>query len=91
MITRVYTGAISALEMTVHTPTEDIHTLLDGTDTELLIVDKVSGFSKMLLSELDVEDDPDQTEVELGDWLVRIGDDVFVYEPETFYETFSFE
>lgn len=91
MITRVYTGAIAALEMAVYTPTQCVKDLLDGTDTELLIVDKVSGFAKMLLSELDVEDDPDQTEVELGDWLVRIGDDVFVYEPETFHETFSFE
>lgn len=89
MITRVYTGAISALEMTVYTPTQCVKDLLDGTDTELLFVDKVSGFSKMLLSEIG-EADPDEVEVELGDWLVRIGDDVFVYEPETFHETFDF-
>lgn len=90
MILQVYTGAIAALEITVHTPTDSIHELLDGTDTELLIIDKPSGFSKMLLTELD-EADPDDVEVELDDWLVRIGDDVFVYEPETFYNTFSFD
>lgn len=90
MITAVTVGAIAALEITVYTPTACVHEILDGTDTELLIVDKPSGFSKMLLSEIDVEDDPDQVEVELGDWLVRIGDDVFVYEPETFHNTFDF-
>lgn len=87
MIMQVTAGMMAALELNSHTPRLLIDQILDGSDMELAIF-RTDGKVSMVLRETDVAG-PDEVDVELGDFLVRIGDDVFVYEPETFYKTFD--
>ena len=70
---------IAALQITVDTARTDVSNLLFSTPYDLNISD-----GTILLSHETGEHD----EIELGDYLVRIGKDVHIYAADEFHQTF---
>jgi hypothetical protein len=74
---------LCALHVLACTPMTEIDDLLDGT-TYALINEEGDG---LLL--IDKDDEDDVVDVELGDYLVRIGGHIEVYTDEAFHNTFD--
>ncbi len=73
-----------ALLMTLCTPMTTVEEFLHGTGAVLKLINTNNGIMQM-----QIVDDEHEMDVRIDDWLVRIGDDVDVYDVDTMWDIFE--